>query len=81
MTAKPEAVDHPAHYGGKNNPYETIKVLQATMTPEEFRGFCLGNARKYLDRAGKKTADPREDIAKARWYLDYWMSNDTHQTA
>lgn len=31
------AVDHPAHYGGKDNPYEAIKVIEAWGL-----GFCLG---------------------------------------
>lgn len=33
-------------------------------------GFCLGNAVKYISRAGKK--DPEkliEDLEKAVWYL------------
>ena len=59
-----EAVDHPAHYGGADNPYEAIKVIEAWEL-----GFCLGNAVKYLARAGKK--DRRlQDLQKARWYLD-----------
>lgn len=61
-----EQVDHPSHYGGENNPYEAIKVIQAWNL-----GFCLGNAIKYISRAGKK--DPAklvEDLEKARWYLD-----------
>ena len=67
-----DLVEHPAHYGGKDNPYETIKVLEAVMSPEAFRGFCVGNAWKYLSRAGKK--DPAklwEDLEKAHWYLNY----------
>lgn len=65
----PETVDHPAHYGGADDPYETIKVLQAWLTPDEFRGFVKGNAIKYLSRAGRKDA-PAEDAAKAAWYCD-----------
>lgn len=61
---KPEAVDNPSHYGGKNNPYETIKVIEAWGLD-----FCLGNAVKYISRAGKK-GDTLEDLRKARWYLD-----------
>lgn len=66
--AKPkEAVDHPAHYGGKNNPYEAIKVIEAWGL-----GFCVGNAVKYLARAGKKDpAKELEDLKKAVWYLQY----------
>lgn len=59
-----EAVDHPAHYGGADNPYEAIKVIEAWGL-----GFCLGNTVKYISRAGKK-GDPLEDLKKARWYLD-----------
>jgi len=65
-----ETVNHPAHYGG-DTIYETIKVLKAWLTPEQMVGFCVGNAIKYLSRAGHKTADPLEDLRKARWYLDY----------
>lgn len=61
-----ERVDHPAHYGGADNPYEAIKVIEAWEL-----GFCLGNALKYLSRAGKKDATTYiEDLKKARWYLD-----------
>lgn len=59
-----EQVDHPDHYGGADNPYETIKVIEAWGM-----GFNLGNAVKYLSRAGKK-GDLIEDLRKARWYLD-----------
>lgn len=50
--------------------YETIKVLEAWMTPEQFAGFCRGNALKYLSRAGKK-GDLLTDLRKAQFYLDY----------
>lgn len=60
------AVNHPAHYGGADNPYEAIKVIEAWGL-----GFCLGNALKYIARAGKKDAARElEDLRKARWYLD-----------
>lgn len=32
-------------------------------------GFCVGNAIKYLARAGRKSPDAREDLAKAVWYI------------
>lgn len=59
-----EAVNHPAHYGGADNPYEAIKVIEAWGL-----GFCLGNTVKYIARAGKKGATV-QDLKKARWYLD-----------
>jgi hypothetical protein len=60
-----ESVNHPQHYGG-DTPYEAIKVIEAWAL-----GFCLGNAVKYISRAGKKDpAKAIEDLEKARWYLD-----------
>jgi hypothetical protein len=62
-----EMVDHPAHYGGEGNPYEVILVIEAWEL-----GFCLGNAVKYIARAGLKPGvDLVEDLKKARWYLDH----------
>jgi hypothetical protein len=59
-------VDHPQHYGGKDDPYEAIKVIEAWAL-----GFNLGNTVKYISRAGKKDpAKVLEDLQKARWYLD-----------
>lgn len=61
-----DQVNHPAHYGGANNPYEAIKVIEAWGL-----GFCLGNVIKYISRSGKKDVGaPVEDLKKARWYLD-----------
>jgi iron-sulfur cluster repair protein YtfE (RIC family) len=63
-----EQVNHPNHYGGEDNPYEAIKVIEAWDLD-----FCLGNAVKYISRFGKKqnqSNDIVEDLKKARWYLD-----------
>ena len=65
-----ESVNHPKHYGGKENPYEAIKVIEAWGLE-----FCLGNTLKYISRAGKK--DPQrelEDLEKALWYLQRRVS-------
>lgn len=70
-----EKIEHPPHYGGADNPYETIKVLEAWFTPEQYAGFCVGNALKYLSRAGKKAGESREtDLKKAQWYLNRFLS-------
>jgi hypothetical protein len=65
-TVAAEAVNHPAHYGGKDNPYEAIKVIEAWMLD-----FHIGNAVKYIARAGRKGDNSRmvEDLKKAAWYL------------
>lgn len=62
------AVDHPDHFGGEDNPHETIKCLQAWLTPAQFVGFLRGNAIKYLSRAGKK-GPAGQDYQKAAWYV------------
>lgn len=59
-----DPINHPQHYGG-DTVYETIKVITAWQL-----GFALGNAVKYISRAGKK-GDAIEDLLKARWYLDH----------
>jgi hypothetical protein len=64
MPENPDPVNHPSHYGGENNPYEAIKIIEAHNL-----GFHLGNAVKYILRAGKK-GDASEDIKKAIWYLE-----------
>jgi hypothetical protein len=64
--AQKNQVDHPEHYGGKDNVYEAIKVIEAWDL-----GFNLGNVVKYVSRAGKKKASNElEDLEKAKWYLD-----------
>jgi hypothetical protein len=68
-TGMTESINHPEHYGGADNPYEAIKVLEAWTL-----NFNLGNVLKYLSRAGKK-GDVLEDLKKARWYLDREIGN------
>jgi hypothetical protein len=65
--SKPQAVTHPAHYGGAENAYEAIKVIEAWQL-----GFHLGNVVKYIARAGKKGA-ALEDLRKAAWYLNRYI--------
>lgn len=67
---KTEAVEHPAHYGGGDNPYEAIKVIEAWGL-----GFNLGNAAKYLARAGKK-GDKVEDLKKLVQYVQFEISKE-----
>tara|TARA_R100000664_G_C2758174_1_gene146859 strand:+ start:370 stop:735 length:366 start_codon:yes stop_codon:yes gene_type:complete len=61
---KEEMVDHPIHYGGENNTYEAIKVIDAWGL-----NFNLGNTIKYISRADKKI-NKKEDLEKAAWYLN-----------
>ncbi len=59
---KGEAVDHPSHYNSHPSGVECITVV-------EHLTFNVGNAIKYLWRAGLKGALV-EDLKKARWYID-----------
>jgi len=60
-----EKVIHPKHYGGDTT-YEAIKVIEAWQL-----GFCLGNAVKYISRAGKKSKETEiEDLEKAAFYIN-----------
>ena len=74
--AKEEKVNHPKHYGG-DAPYEAVKVIDAWgvggRTPTA--GFALGNALKYIARAGLKT-DYLEDLRKAKWYLQHEIDKE-----
>lgn len=54
---------NPQHY--RSGGIEAIEVIEAFGL-----GYHLGNAIKYLLRAGRKTASPLEDLRKARWYID-----------
>lgn len=65
-----EQVDHPSHYGGKDDPFEVIKVMEAWLTRDQMVGALLFNIHKYLARAFKK-GDALENIKKANWYGDY----------
>ena len=61
------AVNHPSYYGGADNPYEAIKVIDAWGLD-----FCLGNVVKYISRAGKKNPEKKkEDLLKALFYLNH----------
>ena len=56
-------IDHPSYYNP--NGIEAIAVIE-----DWNLDFCLGNAVKYICRAGKKSDDAIEDLEKARWYLN-----------
>lgn len=56
-----DPVNHPRHYTSHPSGVECIDVT-------EHMNFCLGNAVKYIWRAGLK-GDEVEDLKKAAWYL------------
>ena len=63
-----DSVNHPSHYtSGK---IEVIDFIE-----DKELGFHLGNAIKYISRAGKKDPDKTvEDLKKAVWYINRQIS-------
>lgn len=57
-----DPVSHPAHYTSHPSGIECIQVT-------EHMSFCLGNAVKYIWRAGLKAGDGLEDLRKSAWYI------------
>lgn len=66
-----DPVNHPVHYatGG----IETIDIIRAKLTTDEFVGFCKGNVLKYVTRASLKGG--AEDLRKAAKYLEFAVGN------
>ncbi len=63
MPKKKEAVNHPDHYNENPSGVEAIAVIR-------HMSFNVGNAMKYLWRAGRKDAKKEvEDLKKAVWYI------------
>ena len=63
---KIDNVNKPQHY--RQGGLETIQILKAKMTKEQFKGFLIGNILKYVTRAPYKNGI--EDYEKARYYLN-----------
>ena len=58
-----DPVNHPSHY--TDGKIEVIDCIE-----DKKLGFCLGNAVKYIARAGKKDPSKEiEDLKKAAWYV------------
>ena len=66
-TEAPDMVNHPPHYRSDPSGVECITITQ-------HRNFCIGNAIKYLWRAGLKDDGSGEkhieDLKKAVFYIN-----------
>lgn len=71
MEQEHEAITSPDHYKVCEG-LEVVDMIRAVLTPEQFKGYCLGNLIKYRMRAGKKTMSPLEDLGKAHVY-ETWL--------
>ena len=62
-----DAVNHPSHY--TDGSIEVIDYIE-----DKNLGYHLGNAIKYISRAGKKNKDKTiEDLQKAFWYINRYI--------
>lgn len=61
LAPRNDPVNHPAHYTSSPSGIECIQVT-------EWMGFLLGNAVKYIWRAGSK-GNEKQDLEKAVWYI------------
>lgn len=59
-----DPVNSPSHYQGT---IECIEAIEASMSPEAFKGFLKGNIQKYVWRYEAKGGV--ESLQKAQWYL------------
>ena len=69
---KKDIVNHPPHYAESTLSYKDPECIDLT----RHLPFCVGNAVKYIWRAGHK-GNWREDLAKAKWY---WKDPGCHTT-
>ena len=68
-TIHTDPVNHPSHYKSSTG-LESIDVIESFQL-----GFCLGNAVKYILRAGKKDKEKTiEDLRKAVWYIQRFIN-------
>lgn len=64
MSESTESVNHPKHYTSDPSGVECIEIVR-------HRNFNVGNAIKYLWRAGLKDESKTiEDLKKAKFYID-----------
>ena len=61
-----DMVNSPPHY--KQGEVECIDGIKSALTEDEWRGYCKGNALKYIWRERHKGQG--ESLAKAQWYLN-----------
>lgn len=66
-----ENINSPKHYN-------TGKIEVIDFIEDQNLNFSLGNAVKYISRAGKKSEKTYiEDLKKAIWYIEREIANET----
>jgi hypothetical protein len=71
-----DKINHPSHYHAAGG-HEAIDVIESWGL-----GFCLGNAVKYICRAGLKPGvNVLEDLRKAVWYIERYINTEEKKQA
>jgi hypothetical protein len=65
----------PQHYADRK--FQTILVMEDTLSEEQFKGYLKGNVIKYISRAGKKDKTLQE-LNKAKTYLQWLIEMEEH---
>lgn len=70
--------NHASYYGGKDNPYECVKVIEAWGNRNRWDyadGFYLGTVLRYISRAGRKDNNSKaQDLQKCVNYITMYIN-------
>jgi hypothetical protein len=64
------SVKNPSHYDFFPG-VEAIQIIRASLTADQWKGYCMGNKLKYRLRAGSKD-NLQQDIDKSNFYEDLY---------
>ena len=68
---KHDPVNQPPHY--TRGEIEYIQAMRSMLTAEEFKGFCKGNAVKYIwreDLKGSNISDLKKAVVYLNWAIE-----------
>jgi hypothetical protein len=68
---KNDPVNQPPHY--TRGEIEYIQAMRSMLTAEEFKGFCKGNAVKYIwreDLKGSNISDLKKAVVYLNWAIE-----------
>ena len=67
-----DLVNQPPHY--TSGEIEYIEAMKSMLTADEFKGFCKGNAVKYIwreDHKGSNVQDLEKAVVYLNWAIDH----------
>tara|TARA_R110002012_G_scaffold95402_1_gene230648 strand:- start:26 stop:394 length:369 start_codon:yes stop_codon:yes gene_type:complete len=81
LAERTDVINNPPHY---TKGIETIDIIRAKLTDQEYKGYLKGTIMKYNTRLGLKGTEQDEinDSGKMRWYaqkLEEFLNEDNEQ--